>query len=187
MKGPILLLDTTIVSLMGRQRPPPGLRPWLLEIGIERLAICYPVITELLRGAHLIESEKPKKAAEIQAWVAKILGSRFPMPHMDTKVARTYAQMTSVPALRNLWTVQRNQKIGRMSHDLMIAAIAIAHRMPILTDNIIDFMEIHDRFPLPGIYHPMHSRWYVRPQFDVPLPEFDENEPDPHAGLLPVL
>lgn len=34
-----------------------------------------------------------------------------------------------------MWTGQRN----RLGHDLMIAAVAIAHDVPIVTDNIVGF------------------------------------------------
>lgn len=187
MKDPILLLDTSIVSLMGRERPPPGLRSWLLRVGIDRLAICYPVIAELLRGAHLREKDNPQKAREVKAWVARILATKFPMPDMDPEVANIYARMTSIPRLKNLWVVQRNQKVARLGHDLMIASVAIAHQTPIVTDNITDFMSIHDEFPLPGIYHPMNTRWYVPPPFEVPLPVFNESESDPHDALLPMM
>lgn len=109
------------------------------------------------------------------------------MPEMNPAVAGIYAHLTSVPRLRNLWVAQGNQKIARLGHDLMIASIAIAHGMPILTDNITDFMSVHDHVALPGVYHPMNSRWYVRPQVPITLPEFDGGEMDPHEALLPFM
>lgn len=184
---PILLLDTDIVSLMGRVKPPPGLRPWLLRVGIHRLALCYPVIAELLRGAHLRVKDDPHRALLITNWVDELISTAFPFPEMTTAVATVYAGMTSVPALRHMWTVQRGQKSNRLGHDLMISAVAIAHRMPILTANVDDFVEINEHFPLPGIYHPMEAEWYVEPGFDVPLPYFDAAEPDPHEKSLPKL
>jgi predicted nucleic acid-binding protein len=184
---PILLLDTDIVSLMGRVKPPPGLRPWLLRVGIHRLALCYPVIAELLRGAHLKVKDDPQRALFITNWVDELISMAFPFPEMTTAVATVYAEMTSVPALRHMWTVQRGQKSNRLGHDLMISAVAIAHGMPILTANVDDFVEINEHFPLPGLYHPMEAQWYLEPGFDVPLPYFDPGEPDPHEKSLPKL
>lgn len=184
---PILLLDTDIVSLMGRVKPPPGLRPWLLRVGMDRLAICYPVIAELLRGAHLKVKDDPHKAMLITDWVDELITMPFPFPEMTTEVATVYARMTSVPALRHMWTVQRGQKSNRLGHDLMISAVAIVYRMPILTANVDDFVEINEHFLLPGVYHPMKARWFVDPYFDVPLPYFDASEPDPHEESLPTL
>lgn len=184
---PILLLDTDIVSLMGRVKPPPGLRPWLLRVGIHRLALCYPVIAELLRGAHLRLKDDPQRALLIANWVDELISMAFPFPEMTTAVATVYARMTSVPALRHMWTVQRGQKSNRLGHDLMISAVAIAHRMPILTANVDDFLEINAHFSLPGVYHPMEVHWYVEPGFVVPLPDFDQTEPDSHEEALPKL
>lgn len=184
---PILLLDTDIVSLMGRVKPPPGLRPWLLRVGIHRLALCYPVIAELLRGAHLRMKDDPQKALLIANWVDELIPMAFPFPEMTAEVATVYAGMTSVPALRHMWTVQRGQKSNRLGHDLMISAIAIVYRMPILTANVDDFLVINEHFPLPGVYHPIEAEWHVEPCFDVPLPEFDADEPDPHEKSLPKL
>lgn len=187
MREQILLMDTNIVSLMGRARPSPGLRPWLLRVGITRLAICYPIIAELLRGAHLLEKDNPRKCHELKTWVASVLETDFPILEMTPDVAMIYARMTSVPKLRHMWTVQHNQKRNRLGHDLMIAAVAIAHNVPIVTDNITDFMTIQDEFPLPGLYHPMNSRWHVRPKFEVPLPKFDDSEADFHRVHLPTI
>jgi len=184
---PILLLDTDIVSLMGRVKPPPGLRPWLLRVGIHRLALCYPVIAELLRGAHLRVKDDPHKALLISNWVDELISMAFPFPEMTADVATVYAGMTSVPALRHMWTVQSGQKSNRLGHDLMISAVAIVHRMPILTANVDDFVEINEHFRLPGVYHPMETQWYLEPGFDVPLPYFDATEPDPHEKSLPKL
>lgn len=186
-KDAILLMDTDIVSLMGRFKPPPGLRPWLLRIGIDRLALCYPVIAELLRGAHLRMKDDPQRALLITNWVDELISMSFPFPEMTADVATIYAKMTSVPRLRDMWTVQRGQKSNRLGHDLMISSVAIAHRMPILTANVDDFLKINEHFPLPGVYHPMEQQWYVEPGFDVPLPDFDADELDPHEKYLPKL
>lgn len=186
-KDAILLMDTDIVSLMGRFKPPPGLRPWLLRVGIHRLALCYPVIAELLRGAHLRVKDDPQRALLITNWVDELISMAFPFPEMTADVATVYAKMTSVPSLRYMWTVQRDQKSNRLGHDLMISSVAIAHRMPILTANVDDFLKINEHFPLPGVYHPMKSLWYVVPGFEVQIPYFDPSEPDPHQNDLPKL
>nr|WP_206113082.1 type II toxin-antitoxin system VapC family toxin [Rhizobium laguerreae] len=180
-------MDTDIVSLMGRQKAPPGLRPWLLQIGIHRLALSYPVITELMRGAHLKVRDDPESALRIATWANDVVRMGFPFPEMTAAVAAKYAEMTSVPGLRHLWTVQRNQKSNRLGHDLAISAVAIVHQMPILTANVDDFLRIHELFPLPGLHHPMKAQWFVEANFDVPLPYFDPMEPDPHEKAFPKL
>lgn len=184
---PLLLMDTDIVSLMGRRKAPPGLRPWLLRVGVHRLALCYPVITELMRGAHLRVRDNPESALRIADWVNEVVRIGFPFPEMTVEVAAKYAEMTSVPGLRHLWTAQKNQKSNRLGHDLMISAVAIVHRMPILTANVNDFLAIDRLFPLPGVHHPMKALWCVDPLFDVPLPDFDRQALDPHETALPIM
>jgi len=187
MPQDLLLLDTDIVSLVGRRRPPPGLRPWLLRVGIQRLAISYPTITELMRGAHLKCKDDPEKAARIMAWVSQILDTRFHMPEMTAEVAVIYAHMTCVPGLRHMWTVQRHEKSNRLGHDLMLAAVSIVHRIPIITCNIADFERIDYHFPLPGVFQPMQARWHVRPVSEVLLPPFEAAEEEPDETALPTL
>lgn len=187
MPGDLLLLDTDIVSLAGRKRPPPGLRRWLLQVGIDRLAIGYPTITELMRGAHLRRLDAPDKASRIMAWVAQILEARFPSPEMSAEVAVIYAHMTSIPCLRHMWTVQRHGKSNRMGHDLMIAALAIVHQLPIITGNIADFQRIDEYFPLPGgVYQPLQGRWHVEPAFEVSLPEFHTDGYEQDHTFMPM-
>jgi predicted nucleic acid-binding protein len=183
----VLLLDTNIVSLMGKRKPPPGLRPWLLQIGIKRLGICFPVITELLRGAHLKEADDPEKARAIAEWVDQVLNTNFPLLAMAPEIASIYARMTTVPSLRHMWTVQRKEKHNRLGHDLMISAVSIFHRAPIITNNVDDFLRIDEQFSLPGVYDPFSERWCVRPAFEVPLPRFDRAALDPAELMLPML
>ncbi len=171
----LLLLDTDIVSLSGRQHPPPGLRPWLLEVGIERLAIGFPVITELMRGAYLLGDRNPERAAAIKGWIEQIMAAEFAVPTMGPDVAEIYARMTSIPCLRHMWTADRGAKKNRLGHDLMIAALSIVHDAPIITANPRDYVRIHQWFELPGVYHPLEARWYVEPEHHVILPPFRMN------------
>lgn len=183
----VLLMDTNIVSEMGHKAPRPGLRPWLIEIGTSNLAICYPVIAELLRGAHLLAPSNPDRAEEILDWVAEIRQTNFVVLTMNLEVADIYARMTSTPRLKHMWTSDGKSKRNRLGHDLMIAAVSIVHQTPIVTGNLGDFLSIHQSFPLPGVYHPYENLWHVVPPFDVPLPYFNRGKRDPQAHVLPVM
>ncbi len=181
MPGDLLLLDTDIVSLMGRQRPPPGLREWLASLDPRRLAISFPSLAELRRGAHLLEETHPKKAAAISEWVDEVLDTGFRMLQMTPRVAAVYAKMTCTPSLRSMWTVQRGAKQNRLGHDLMIASVAIAHDAPLLTANTRDFGRVHELFRLPGVYNPLRREWYVKPCREVELPPWES-----HSRLVDV-
>lgn len=170
MHDRLLILDTDILSLVGRQRPPPGLRSWLLEVGPERLAICFPVVTELLRGVYLLREKDPQRASEIREWISQIMATDFIVPEMSPEVAEMYARMTSMPCLRHMWTAQRHEKRNRLGHDLMIASVSIIHDAPIITANTRDYVLINEWFPLPGVYHPLEQRWHVLPDREMSMP-----------------
>ena len=187
MPDELLLLDTDIVSLMGRRRPPPGLRPWLLRLGTSRLGISFPVITELERGAHLLKATDPARAREIRTWIDQVLQTDFQFLGMTSDVAGVYAEMTTTPCLRHMWTVQRKEKSNRLGHDLMIASVAIAYAVPIVSCNIRDYLAINEKFPLPGLYQPLEGIWHVHPARSIILPPINRNEPESGDGALPKL
>lgn len=182
MPDQLLLLDTDIVSLAGRQRPPPGLREWLLDVGMERLGICFPVITELMRGVYLLRDRDPERAAAIRSWIARILETDFVVPAMGPEVAEIYARMTSLPCLRHMWTVSRTDKKNRLGHDLMIASVSIVHDAPIVTANPRDYVRISEWFPLSGVYQPLEDRWYVEPDRPVCVPHLHARDDTPISG-----
>jgi len=141
-----------------------------------------------IHPSHTIDvKDDPQRALLLPNWVDELISIAFPFPEMTTEVVTIYAGMTSLPSLRHMWTVQHGQKSNRLGHDLMISAVAIVHRMPILTANVNYFLEINEHFRLPGVYHAMKARWFVEPGFEVPLPYFDPTEPDPHEKALPKL
>ncbi len=177
MPGDLFLLDTDILSYIGRQRPPPGLREWLIALGAERLAISFPSIAELRRGAHLLEHMHPEKAVAISHWVDELLRTDLLLLPMTPEVAAVYAKMTSTRCLRPLWTVESGAKHNRLGHDLMVASVAIAHGAAIMTANTRDYLRVHDLFPLPGVYDPLRQKWCVRPPHDMRLPLWEVGEP----------
>jgi len=181
----LLLLDTNIVSIAGRQRPPPGLRSWLLDVGIERLAICFPVVVELMRGACLLQRSDPERSAAIRDWVGRVTAMSFASPPMNHQVAEIYGLMTSLPSMRHLWTAQRHDKHNRMGHDLMIASVAIVYDAPIITANVRDFVRINEWFALPGIYQPLEARWHVKPDRHVSLPSLRSDDEARWPAELP--
>jgi predicted nucleic acid-binding protein len=176
MPGDMFLLDTDIISFIGCRRPPPGLREWLTELGAQRLAISFPSIAELRRGAHLLEETHAEKAAAISYWVDELLRTDFHMLPMTPAVAAVYAKMTSTPCLRSMWTVQRGEKHNRLGHDLMVASVAIAHGAAIMTANARDYLRINELFPLPGVYDPLGRKWHLRPLHDMRLPPWECGE-----------
>lgn len=178
----IYLMDTNILSNAGLKRPPVGLRSWMKATGANSLALSFPAISELKRGAHLALQVDPQKAARLHSWIDDILSVNFPFAELTSKSADLYAKMTTIGALRHLYVPSPAQTKNKISHDLLFAALSITHQMPVATFNVKDFILIDKYFPLPGVFHPVESVWHVPyrgSELDLPymstppsLPEF---------------
>lgn len=182
MASRIYLMDTNILSNAGLQRPPAGLRAWMKATGAGSLALSFPAITELRRGAHLASRDDPQKALRLHTWIEDILSVNFQFAQLTTDAADLYAEMTTVGPLRHLYVASPEHKKNKLGHDLMFAALSITHRMPIASFNVKDFIFIDRYFPMPGVFHPVESVWHVPyrgSELDLPymstppsLPEF---------------
>jgi tRNA(fMet)-specific endonuclease VapC len=91
--------------------------------------------SELLTGVHLSQDTaiKLKRSAFVESIIAN-----FPILNFDAKVARTYAEIYA-------YFLKPRNKSSSNTHDLQIAATAIAYDYPVLTNNTKDFTKI------PGI------------------------------------
>ncbi|MGV1990117.1 type II toxin-antitoxin system VapC family toxin [Agrobacterium sp. 22-221-1] len=172
----IFLMDTNILSNAGLQRPPPGLRAWMRAMGADSLAISFPAIAELRRGAHLASRHDPQKAIRLHNWIDDILSVNFQFAELTFKAADLYAEMTTVGPLRHLYVPSPEQKKEKIGHDLLFAALSITYQMPIASFNVKDFVLIDRYFPLPGVFHPVETQWYVPCKF---MPPVD------HKGIMP--
>ena len=102
MASIIFLLDTDVVSRAGLRNPPPALRPWMRAVGTSSLALCFPVIAELQRGAHLAARNDPGKGERVSVWIDAILSVGFQHAILTPAVAELYARMTTTPGLKKL-------------------------------------------------------------------------------------
>lgn len=161
MAGPIFLMDTNILSNAGLQRPPPGLRSWMKLMGANSLALSFPAIAELRRGAYLSSKTDPQKAMRLHDWIDDLLSVDFQFAQLTSKASDLYAQMTTVGPLRHLYMTSPGQKKDKIGHDLLFAALSITHQMPIASFNARDFVLIDKYFPLPGVFDPLNALWSV--------------------------
>lgn len=58
---------------------------------------------------------------------------------------------------------RRHRKAERLLLDMLVAATSLAHGLPIVTSNIIDFMSISEFAQLPGLYDPVTCKWHIPP------------------------
>ncbi|PVE55334.1 type II toxin-antitoxin system VapC family toxin [Rhizobium rhizogenes] len=168
---PMLLLDTTILSARAKKRPPEGLRDWLAKATeVATLCICFPVLTEIKRGLYLSREEDTK--ARVLRTIEDIEQSDFIYLGLGRETEDILARMMATPALKKFWFPNPAQRGQRVSHDLMISAVAVAYGTPILTMDG-DFAEIDRHFRLPGVYNPLADKWAVNPREPINLPEIN--------------
>jgi toxin FitB len=165
----VYIPDTNILSLAGLPEPPERLIEWMKRIGIGRLALCHPVICELLRGAHMAATSNPGKSERLLAWVYRLRHAGFIEIATSWEVSDAYARLVAERRLKFLWAGDPRRKNNKLGHDLVIAANSIAHGMPIATTNVGDFLAIHECIPLPGLYDPLNDKWHVEPGTGNPL------------------
>ena len=119
------LLDTNVISELRKRRPHPAVVEWVRGVPSDDLHICALTLGELQAGVEVTRAQDPQKAQEIEAWIDQVANTWNVLP-MDTRVMRAWARLMA----------------GRQDEhieDAMIAAVAIVHRLTVVTRNIKDF------------------------------------------------
>ncbi|PSH65302.1 PIN domain-containing protein [Phyllobacterium sophorae] len=158
----LIVLDTSVVSEFSKLKPKEAFLEFLDEYASHHLAIPFPVLVELTTGIEKKMAEQPLRARQLRRWLNLLMATDIQFLPADERVCSIYSKMLVMPQLRNFWIVcpGSNKKPGM---DLMIAATAIAYGCPVATSNVKDFIEIHDYFPLQGIFNPSNGEWAVLP------------------------
>ena len=128
-----MLLDTNVISEMWRPRPNPTVAEWLDAQPADRLYICAPVLAEIRFGIERLP-DGPRKAFLADRWTdLAIKGYRGRVLDFDLAAAAHYGAITA-----------HREKRGRRLEpiDAMIAAVALAHGMPLVTRDTNDFLDI---------------------------------------------
>jgi tRNA(fMet)-specific endonuclease VapC len=122
----VVIVDTSVfIALERRGLPAEVVASAAPE---EEAAIAVITASELLQGIH--RADTPERAIRREAYVEAIL-SAVPVLPFDLRVARIHSR---------LWADLLTQPIG--SHDLLIAATALAHSCTVLTANVREFLRV---------------------------------------------
>lgn len=119
------LLDTNVVSEPRRPKPHKAVLNWIMDVPADRLFVSAVTIGEIQAGVEITREQDPGKAAEIEAWLDRVVDGYGVLP-MDATAFR-------------LWARLKPRKSDTLIEDTMIAATALAHQLTIVTRNVADF------------------------------------------------
>ena len=121
----MFLLDTNVVSELRRRRPHLGVLSWIRRVSPDRLHLSAVTVGEIQAGIEITRERDAAKAAELEAWLDDVLAS-YSVLSMDAAAFRTWAKLM-------------HRRSETQMQDAMIAAVAIVHRMTVVTRNVRDF------------------------------------------------
>jgi toxin FitB len=160
----IFVLDTNIISSLGKKRPHPGLARWIAATDWRDLRTTVVTVTEIQRGIERVRTQNDAFAREIEGWLDTLLAASGPnVLTMDVEASRLLGKMYETPTLRHFITTDPNARDQATGSDLAIAAIAITAGYAVATANTRHFLQIHQAFPLTGLFNPFEQTWHVEP------------------------
>lgn len=122
------LLDTNVVSELRRPRPHKRVLSWVADAAPEQLYLSAVTVGEIQAGIELTREQDSAKAAELEDWLGRVLTSYNILP-MDAAAFRVWARL-------------KHRRSDTLMEDAMIAAIAVLHRLTVVTRNVNDFTQL---------------------------------------------
>jgi predicted nucleic acid-binding protein len=120
------LLDTNVVSEFRKTKPHGAVVAWLRSVSSEQVFLPVVVIGEMQAGAEHTRKQDPAKAAEIEAFIDRVLSSFSVLP-IDAAVFREWARLI-------------HGKSRDVTEDALIAATARINRLIVVTRNVKHFV-----------------------------------------------
>ena len=122
------LLDTNVVSELRRPRPHQAVVAWLQDLPAERVHLSAVTIGEIQAGIEITREQDPAKAEELEGWLEQVLA--------------TYSVLVLDAAVFREWARLMHRQSDTLMQDALIAAVAIVHRLTVVTRNVGDFKQL---------------------------------------------
>ena len=119
------VLDTNVVSELRRLKPHGAVVAWFNGLRNDQIHLAAATIGEIRSGIERTRDNDTVKAAEIEAWLEKVVHSYRVLP-MDDQCFRTFARLM-------------HRKSNDLILDAMIAATAQVHGLTVATRDLQDF------------------------------------------------
>jgi predicted nucleic acid-binding protein len=121
----VYLLDTNVVSELRKPKPHGAVLAWFGGVDDTQLHLSAVTLGEIQAGIEITREQDAAKAAEIEAWLERVVGSTNVLP-MDAITFRT-------------WSRLMHRRSETVYEDAMIAATAKVHGLTVVTRNVADF------------------------------------------------
>jgi len=163
----VFVLDTDALSNLRKEKKSPAVQAWVQATAATDLATTVVTVAEIQCGIERQMPSQPTYAEETQRWLNAFLaiGGMHVLP-LGIPAALLLAKMHETASLRNFLIADPRKKNHKTPADLAIASIAIVECAIVATGNATHFEQIHEAFPLPGLYNPFKDKWIVRPARD---------------------
>ena len=122
------LLDTNVVSELRRPRPARAVIDWIRDVPSEHLYLSAVTVGEIQSGIELTREQDPAKAEQLDVWLTQVLGA-YSILAVDAPVFREWARLM-------------HRQSDTLFQDALIAAVAIVHRLTVVTRNVRDFAQL---------------------------------------------
>jgi predicted nucleic acid-binding protein len=133
------LLDTNVVSELGKSRAHPGVRRWFDRVDDRALQLSVLVLGELRNGVERLRHRDPTQAAALENWLAVVEdGFTDRILGIDGPIAHAWGRLNAAAPLPTV--------------DGLLAATALVHGLTVVTRDTAPFERVGVPYLDPWAY-----------------------------------